>query len=141
MTLYFGNATVDTVLVTNLQAGSRTNVTFGWCIFPIRAFVFPPPWHDPMKPIHKIVTIKVEADVVPGETDTADNLLIDGTIDTVWMVTDVNGDGKHDMRDIGAVARYFGSDHPPPLVDFNSDGQMDMRDVGMSCRVFGSNYY
>lgn len=145
VTLYFGNATIRIVDVANLQAGSRTNVTFEWSVFPVRILIFPPPWEYPMKVIHKIVTMKAEASIVPGEIDIADNVYVDGVIDAVWLVPDVNGDGKVDMRDLGAVARYFGyhsvdPEGPLAIYDFNSDGKIDMRDVGVSARMFGVNY-
>ncbi len=144
VTLYFGNTTIDIVNITDLQAGSRTNVTFTWFIFPVRIMIFPPPWEHPWNPQHKNVTMKAEASIVPGETDTADNVYIDGVIHAVWLVPDVNGDGRIDMRDIGGVARAFGS-YPghirwDPFVDFNSDEKIDMRDVGMSARLFGEIY-
>jgi len=138
VTLYFGNVTIDNVNVTNLQAGSRTNVTFEWSTYPFRLGIWPAPWLYPRKPMHKNVTMKAEAHAVPGEIDTVDNVYIDGVIDAVWMVPDVNGDGKIDMRDIGAVARYFGG--WDIYADFNSDGIVDMRDIGVSARVFGSHY-
>ena len=145
VTLYFGNATIDIVDVANLQAGSRTNVTFEWSIFPVRIMIFPPPWEDPMKVIQKNVIMKAEASIVPGEIDIADNVYVDGVINAVWMVPDVNGDGNVDMRDLSAVARHFGAhsvdpEGPLAIYDFNSDGKIDMRDIGISARVFGANY-
>lgn len=145
VTLYFGNATIDIVDVANLQAGSRTNVTFEWSIFLVRIMIFPPPWEDPMKVIHKNVMMKAEASIVPGEIDIADNVYVDGVINAVWLVPDVNGDGNVDMRDLGAVARHFGvhsvdPEGPLAIYDFNSDGKIDMRDVGVSARLFGVNY-
>ena len=138
VTLYFGNVTIETITVTNLQAGSETNVTFEWITFPVRAFIFPPPWENPMKVMHVNVTMKGVVDVVPGEVDTADNVYIDGVIDAVWMVPDLNGDGIIDMRDIALIARRFGG--WDIYADFNSDGIVDMRDIGTSARVFGSHY-
>lgn len=145
VTLYFGNATRYIVDVANLQAGSRTNVTFEWSIFPVRILIFPPPWENPTKIMRKIVTMKAEASIVPGETDIADNVYVDGVIDAVWLVPDVNGDGNVNMRDLGAVARHFGRhlvdpEGPLAIYDFNSDGKIDMRDVAVSARVFAANY-
>jgi DNA-binding beta-propeller fold protein YncE len=53
--------------------------------------------------------------------------------------TDINLDGKVDMKDVGTVARYFGQLVPPAPseCDINSDGKVDMRDVGAVARNFG----
>jgi hypothetical protein len=53
--------------------------------------------------------------------------------------TDINLDGKVDMKDVGTVARYFGQLVPPAPgeCDINSDGKIDMRDVGAVARNFG----
>jgi uncharacterized protein (DUF2141 family) len=57
---------------------------------------------------------------------------------------DVNADGKVDMKDVGIVARAFGSSAGKPnwdsLVDLNGDNKVDMRDVGIVCSNFGINY-
>lgn len=143
ITLYAGNLTIQTLTVTHLTPESNITLTFEWTIFPFRIMIFPPPW-DPTEIMSKNLTLKAEADVVPGEIDTADNVYIDGLINVLWMVPDVNGDGKIDMRDIGPVGRAFGSSpgNPrwDPMVDFNSDGKIDMRDVGTSARMYGTHY-
>jgi DNA-binding beta-propeller fold protein YncE len=53
--------------------------------------------------------------------------------------TDINLDGKVDMKDVGTVARYFGKLVPPAPseCDINSDGKVDMRDIGAVARNFG----
>ena len=144
VTLYFGNVTIETITVTNLQAGSETNVTFEWFTFPFRAFIFPPPWEDPMEVMHVNVTMKGVVDVVPGEVDTVDNVYIDGVIHALWLLPDVDGDGRIAMRDIGFVARAYAS-YPGHIrwkryADFNSDEIIDMKDIGISARTFGSYY-
>jgi hypothetical protein len=66
------------------------------------------------------------------------------------LVGDVNGDGKVDMKDIGVVAKAFGSygpdylypGSPPtqgwnPAADLNSDGKIDMIDVAIVASNFG----
>ena len=94
-------------------------------------------------------TIKVEADIVPGETDTADNTYIDGWV-IISMVGDITGpdgwpDGICDMRDVSLVARNFGQTVPPgpPNCDMTGptpgvpDGFIDMRDISLVARNFG----
>ena len=63
-------------------------------------------------------TAKAVADTVLNETDTSDNIYIDGWI-MVLIVGEVTGpdgwpDGKVDIRDIAAIALLFGVDYPDP---------------------------
>jgi plastocyanin len=98
-------------------------------------------------------TLRAEAEVVSGETDTADNSYIDGWV-MITMIGDITGptpptpgwpDGKCDMRDVGLVARYFGENVPPApaICDLTGlkpgvpDGKVDMRDIGLVARHFG----
>jgi hypothetical protein len=88
-------------------------------------------------------TLKAEADIVSGETDTADNTYIDDWV-IISMLGDITGstgypDGVCDMRDVGLVARYFGQSVPPapPNCDVVYDGVIDMRDIGTVARHFG----
>ncbi len=88
--------------------------------------------------------LKAEADVVLGEMDTSDNVLIVDAFIVLWMRVDVNGDGRINMKDIGRIAWAFGS-HPweprwDPLLDFNCDGIIDMKEVAAVARVFGFVY-
>ena len=93
------------------------------------------------------------AELVPGETDTADNTLIDGWV-IVAMVGDITGpcgcgwpDGKVDIRDIGLVASKFGAVYPDPRYNANcdltgptlgvADGKIDIRDIAMVSIHFG----
>lgn len=144
VTAYVGNFTIQTLNVTDLQPGSNTTLIFEWETFQYRMQIFPPPWANPLHITAKMLPLRVEADIVPGEVDTTDNIYYHETVDVMWMVPDVDGNGKIDMRDIGRAARAFGlSLGDPswdPIVDFNSDQQIDMRDVGTSARLFGTEY-
>jgi hypothetical protein len=99
-------------------------------------------------------TLRAQATVVSGETDTADNTYIDDWV-VITMVGDITGptppnpgwpDGKVDMRDVGLVARYFGQNVPPApaICDLTGltpgvpDGRVDMRDIGLVARYFGT---
>lgn len=90
-------------------------------------------------------TITAHATPVPGQTDTTNNTLTDGSI-SVGISGDMTGpsgypDGKVDMRDIGTIASAFGSfsgsDLWNPNVDINGDGIVDLRDIGTAARNFG----
>jgi len=56
---------------------------------------------------------------------------------------DVNNDGKVDIRDVGMVARAFGSVFYTkswnPRADVNDDGKADMKDVASVARLFWEN--
>jgi hypothetical protein len=90
---------------------------------------------------------------VPGETNTANNNFTDGWI-MVTMVGDVTGgtpnpwdfvpDGKCDGKDIGVVARCYGSKPgsvPPEIwyanCDVNNDGKCDGKDIAIVARHYG----
>ncbi len=87
--------------------------------------------------------INAEADIIAGETDTADNKYDDGIV-KVTIPGDVDGSDKVDMRDIGAAGRAFGSTPASPNwnpnADINNDGKVDMRDIGIMARNFGASY-
>ena len=108
VTLYAGNLTIETLTVTHLAPGLNTTLTFEWKIFPYRIIIFPPPW-DPTVIMSQNLTLKAEAEIVPGEIDIADNVYLDGIINVVWMVPDINGDGKIDIKDIATSAIIFGT--------------------------------
>ncbi len=145
VTLYVNELSIQTLTVTCLEPQSNLTLIFECKIFPYRIQIFPPPWDNPLQVISENLIIKAEADVVPGEVDTTDNIYVNGLVNVSWMVTDVNGDGKIDMKDIGPVARGFDSRPGDPrwdqMFDFNSDGRIDMRDIGTSARLFAAEYF
>jgi hypothetical protein len=57
---------------------------------------------------------------------------------------DLEVDGKIDMKDIGIVARAYGSRPGSlnwnPFADINGDGKIDMRDIGAVARQYGEHY-
>lgn len=57
---------------------------------------------------------------------------------------DINGDSIVDMRDLGIVARAFGSTEGSELwnanADINGDKKIDMRDLGIVARNFGISW-
>jgi len=63
------------------------------------------------------------------------------------LLADVTGqkegipDGKVDMRDVGSVAKCFGTEVENPSYienyDINSDGKIDMKDIGIAAKDFG----
>jgi hypothetical protein len=129
VTAYANTTSIASQNVT-LSSGNSTNITFTWNTTGFAKGNY---------------TIKAVADTVPGETDTADNTLVNGWV-IVSMVGDITGpngwpDGKCDMRDVRAVAKLFGINYPDPRYDpncdINDDGKIDMKDVRAVAKEFG----
>jgi parallel beta-helix repeat protein len=100
-------------------------------------------------------TISAYAWPVPGETDTADNNFTGGWV-FVTMVGDLTGgtgnpwdfvpDGKCDGKDIGVVAKCYGSKPgslPPEIwnanCDVNNDGKCDGKDIATVAKHYGEH--
>jgi hypothetical protein len=76
-------------------------------------------------------TIKVQADVLPYETNTANNVFIDGSV-KLKLIGDINGDGKVDINDLiawdAAYNSHQGDPNWNPQADINGDGAVDQLD-------------
>jgi hypothetical protein len=123
------NATViGTTNVVNLAPGLQTIVTFLW---------------NTTGYGYGNYTISAQATGVVGETDTADNTLVDGTI-LVTGVGDVNGDFKCDGKDIARMAKAFGTRRGQPLwdtnADVNDDDKVDGKDISIAAKYYGTIY-
>lgn len=75
--------------------------------------------------------IKAEADTLPYETNTANNVFVDSSV-KLKLIGDVNGDGKVDINDLMAWDAAYGS-RPGDLnwnvqADINGDGVVDQQD-------------
>ena len=85
-------------------------------------------------------TMSANATILPGETDTADNIYIDGTI-LVTFPGDVNGDLKVRVDDILAIALAFGLNagdpEYDPNLDVNGDGKIRVDDILIAALNFG----
>jgi len=93
-------------------------------------------------------TISAYAWPVLGETNTADNSLINSWV-IVAMIGDITGpngwpDGKVDMKDVDSVARLFGTYkghlNYNPNCDINCDGVIDIYDIAWIARNFSKDY-
>jgi parallel beta-helix repeat protein len=85
-------------------------------------------------------TVSAYASSVLGETDTSDNLFIDGWV-FVAMPGDVNADGIVDIFDCVIVALAFGSKPGDinwnPVADINNDNIVDIFDIVVVALHFG----
>jgi len=121
----YANTTAITTRTVTLTNGDSATITFIW---------------DTTNVTLGNYVIKAVATTVPGEIDTDDNALINGTV-YVGIVGDINADGKVNMRDIGICCMAYGSypGYPKwnPNADINGDGKIDMRDIGITCTNYG----
>ncbi len=93
-------------------------------------------------------TIKANATIVSGETNTDDNERGDGDV-LVTIVGDIDGDGDVDWQDFGDFATAYGSKGPPqiptpdpdwnPLADLDCDGDVDWQDFGDFATHYGES--
>jgi len=84
-------------------------------------------------------TVSANADQVPGETDIADNTLVDGWV-VVTIPGDINRNFKVDPKDLLMLARAYGSEigipRCVPEADIDCDGKVDHKDL----LILTSNY-
>jgi parallel beta-helix repeat protein len=85
-------------------------------------------------------TIWAYAWPVPGETDTADNTLIDGWIKET-IQGDVTGDFKVDILDIATIAKAYGA-YPghlkwDPNADLDNSNKIDIIDIAKAAKNYG----
>jgi len=112
-------STTHSTQLTNIMVPSRTskNITITWNTLTVPYGTYP---------------ISAEVDPVPGETDVANNMRIDGSI-KVTIIGDVNGDGRVDVIDLYAVGKASGSSSSTsnwnPNCDFNDDDTINSLDL------------
>ena len=133
----YANTTAITTRTVTLTNGNSATITFIWNTTNVTLGNY---------------VIKAVATTMPGEIDTDDNALINGTV-LIGVPCDVTGptrgvpDGVCNMRDIGYMCAHFGTKPSSPNWDSNCDvtgptpgvpdGIVDMRDIGETCKNFG----
>jgi len=124
-TLYYDNTVILTQNVQDLEPNATLTLSFAW--------------NTTNVPCGQNYTIKAFARTVLGESNIANNVLIDGQI-KVRVMGDVNGDSVVNMRDIGIVCNAYGSNPTKPnwnpYLDLDQNGRIDMRDIGRVCVNF-----
>ncbi len=126
VTIYYDSNTMATFPVVDLPPNGE--ITF------VHA------WNTTGLPECSNFTISAEASTVPFETNTADNIMVDGWV-KIKILGDINNDGKVDIKDVAIVAAAFGSypwhERWNPDADLNDDGRVDIKDVAMVASNFG----
>jgi PKD repeat protein len=129
---YYDSNLIGTYPVVNLPPATEIVIVFTWDT-------------SGLEPCHNY-TITSEATIIPYEYNTANNILVDGTV-KIRYIGDINGDGKVDIRDVTIAAQAFGSypGHPRwnPDADVTGptylvpDGKVDIRDITLISQNFG----
>jgi hypothetical protein len=129
VTAYYNTSVIGTQVVISLPAGANVTLTFRWNTGDV--------------PLYISHTIWAKASIAPSETNTDNNVCVDGTI-MIEMMGDVSGDKKVDGKDIAIIALAFGSypDHHRWNIrsDLYRDGRIDGRDMALAAKNFGKTY-
>ncbi|MGD0160595.1 MAG: CARDB domain-containing protein [Candidatus Bathyarchaeia archaeon] len=126
-----GSITTYTFYIVNLAPGATINETFS-----LNTASFTP---------NANCTVTAQATIVPGEANTANNVLVSHL--TIRYVGDINGDGTVNLKDQALVARALGSNSTSsnwnPTCDITGpvylvpDGTVTMLDLTLVERNFG----
>jgi len=107
VTVYRNDTVIGIQTVTDLAAGSNTTLLFVWSTSSVSLGNY---------------TIRAEATMLPGEEDTADNVLIDGVVKV--RIADANGDGIVNVFDLTLLGRAWftevGNPNYDPRVDLTT---------------------
>ena len=143
LTVCAGDIIIQNVTVVDLAPGQNQTLAIEWDAWSFRAIIFPQPWRLGM-PMVKNLTVWAEADEIASETDTSDNVYVNGIVAIIWWCIDINGDGKVDGKDVAIAAKAFGSlpgdPRWSPWVDFNQDGKIDGKEIAAIAKGFGARY-
>jgi len=128
ISIYY-NSNVAAGAIVTLSIGASTNTTITW---------------DTTGVAKGTYTISANASIAPGETNTTDNTLVDGTV-IVTIPGDVNGDRTVDIFDVVIVAAAFGSTPSDPNWDVRADlkpelGLIDIFDFMIVAANFGESW-
>jgi hypothetical protein len=128
VTAFYGDNVIETKNVTDLAAATQRNLTCSWNTTSVQPCIN--------------YTIKAEASLVPDESDTTNNVYVDGTV-KIKLPGDVTGNGVVDIFDLSKVAiAYFTFEGNPdydPDADINNDGIVDVRDLSVVAFNYGNS--
>jgi len=118
VTVFYNTTVIEMKNVSDLAAGASEVLTFNWDTSEMQSC--------------SNYTIKALASVVPDETNTLNNVYVDGNV-KVKLQGDVNGDGIVNVLDLTIVSLAYGffEGEPGynPDADLNNDGIVEMRDL------------
>jgi subtilisin family serine protease len=127
---YCDNSVIGTLAVDSLGAGMNCTLTFS---FNVNGFI-----------LYVNHTIRAEASILPYEINTANNVLVKGSI-RARAVGDVNNDKKVDILDIVLIASIYGYKQGDPGWNESADlapewGKIDILDL-VTCTIhYGEKY-
>ena len=128
VTVYADSTVIQRQAILSLSGGNSATVTLTWNTTGVS---------------HGDYTISVVADIIPGETDTADNTYSGGTV-LVTIPGDVNGDRTVGVSDLDALAEAYGSTltspNWDPNADINNDGIVDIVDIRNTGTHWGESW-
>jgi len=131
VTAYYDNNTIGAQDVTNLLPGGNVTLVFTWNT------------SETTQTLYTTYSIKAQASIVTNETETTNNLFVDGPVKVV-IRGDSNGDQVVNILDIMAVSNAFGSTPESPrwniLGDLNGDGRVTVNDLILMARSFGQKW-
>jgi len=128
ITAYCNSTPILTIININLTSGTNIRITLIWNTTGFTKGNY---------------ILSANATLVDGETDTVDNVYIDGSV-TLTILGDINGDFKVDIQDLVLVIKHFGSypTHPKwnPNADVSGDDKVDIEDLVSVVKHFGEHY-
>jgi len=120
VTVYYNTTSIGTEPVINLLPGSETTLPFSWNTSGVMLGHY---------------VISAQASEVAGETETADNTLIDGWV-VIPVIGDVNGDGQIDILDVKLVKLAYSSLINQPTADLDGNGVINILDVKLMKLIY-----
>jgi hypothetical protein len=128
VTAFASGKVFGSLLSVTLSNGTSTTITFTWNTTGYAKGNY---------------TIKAYASPVRGETDTADNTLVYGTV-KVTIPGDVDGNFLVDIYDVTAICICYdakiGDPNYDPNCDLDGKGIIDIFDVTTACLTYGQKY-
>jgi hypothetical protein len=123
----YNGALIGTQTATDLAAGATQTLTFEWNTTGVTPTLY---------------TLTATAAAIPEDADLTNNAK-SATVtvqSSASLATDINGDGKVDMKDVGIVAKAFGTSPGDPrwnpAADINGDGSVNLFDIALVSKDF-----
>jgi hypothetical protein len=126
LTVNASSTTIGTQTLSNMLNGTSATLTFVWNT---TGFAY------------GNYTITAFATPVPGETNTADNTFVAGSV-LVTIPGDLNGDFKVTLSDLVILANAYGAKPIKwnPNADINENGKVDLPDLVVLALHYGQHY-